>query len=307
MQYLALEVAGRALFSQAMHAHGAAIRAGIEGYGTRLARPSFLDFLLPPEAPDPLAWARRRAGRGFKGVLDRIIAERSRTPPADPPRNLFDVLSTARDPETGEPFAPEHLRDQIATLMIAGHETTALSLFWAVYLLSLSPYCQERVAEEAAAVDLSPEGAARAYERLPVTRAVINETLRLYPPAYTIVRLAKGPDKVGGAEVSAGALVVVSPWLLHRHRRLWHDPDAFDPTRFLPGAPAPERCAYLPFGIGPRVCIGAQFALLEATLVLAALARAFHIDLPGNKRILPTAVVTTAPDRAPAFRLVPRT
>ena len=307
MQYLALEVAGRALFSQAMHAHGAAIRAGIEGYGTRLARPSFLDFLLPPEAPDPLAWARRRAGRGFKGVLDRIIAERGRTPPADPPRDLFDVLSTARDPETGEPFAPELLRDQIATLMIAGHETTALSLFWAVYLLSLSPHWQERVAEEAAAVDLSPEGAARAYERLPVTRAVINETLRLYPPAYTIVRLAKGPDKVGDAEVSPGALVVVSPWLLHRHRRLWHDPDAFDPARFLPGAPAPERCAYLPFGIGPRVCIGAQFALLEATLVLAALARAFHIDLPGNKRVLPMAVVTTAPDRAPAFRLVPRT
>ena len=306
VQYLALEVAGRALFSQAMRAHGPAIRAGIEGYGRRLARPSFLDFLLPPDAPDPLAWARRRAGRAFKDVLDRIIAERGSSPPADPPRDLFEVLTTARDPETGEPFAPELLRDQIATLIIAGHETTALSLFWAIYLLALDPHWQERVAEEAASVDVAPEAAAQAFERLPVTRAVIQETLRLYPPAYTIVRLAKGPDTAAGVEVPAGALVVISPWLLHRHRKLWTDPDAFDPTRFLPGAAPPDRCAYLPFGIGPRVCIGAQFALLEATLVLAALVRAFHIDLPGNRRVLPVAVVTTAPERAPAFRLTPR-
>lgn len=306
VQHLALEVAGRALLSQAMHAHGAAIRAGIEGYGRQLARPSFLDFLLSPDAPDPLAWARRRAGRGFKGVLDRIITERGRNPPADPPRDLFDVLVTARDPESGEPFTPDLLRDQIATLIIAGHETTALSLFWAVYLLSLAPDWQERVAEEAAGVDLSPEGAAQAYERLPVTRAVVQEALRLYPPAYSIVRLAKGPDRAAGVDIPAGALVVISPWLLHRHRRLWQDPDTFDPGRFLPGAQPPDRFVYLPFGIGPRVCVGAQFALLEATLVLATLTRAFHIELPGNKRVLPVAVITTAPERAPAFRLTPR-
>jgi cytochrome P450 len=307
MQRLTLEVAGRSFFSQAMGEHGPAIRAAIEGYGRRLARPSFLDFLLSAEAHDPLAWLRNRAGRAFKDVLDRIIAERGRTPPADPPRDLFDVLVAARDPETGEPFTPDQLRDQIATLIIAGHETTALSLFWSFYLLALDPLWQERVAEEAATVDLSPEGAVAAADKLPVARAVVQEALRLYPPAFTIVRLAKERDELAGEEVPPGTLVVISPWLLHRHRKLWQDPDAFDPSRFLPGAPPVGRYAYLPFGIGPRVCVGAQFALLEASLVLATLMRAFRVELPASsRRVLPAAVVTTAPERAIPFRLVPR-
>ena len=162
------------------------------------------------------------------------------------------------------------------------------------------------MAEEAAGVDLSPEGAPAAYARLPVTRAVVQETLRLYPPVYTIVRVANGPDTVMGEEVPAGALLVVSPWVLHRHKKLWHDPEAFDPSRFLPGAPPPDRFAYLPFGIGPRVCVGAQFALVEATIVLATMAAAFRIDLLGSRRVRPVAVVTTAPERAPVFSLVPR-
>ena len=127
------------------------------------------------------------------------------------------------------------------------------------------------MAEEAATVDLSPEGAVAAADKLPVARAVVQEALRLYPPAFTIVRLAKERDELAGEEVPPGTLVVISPWLLHRHRKLWQDPDAFDPSRFLPGAPPVGRYAYLPFGIGPRVCVGAQFALLEASLVLATL------------------------------------
>lgn len=306
IQLLTLEVAGRSFFSQAMRPHGASIREAMEGYGRRLARPSFLDFLLPADGRDPLSWARRRAGGTFKDVLDGIIAERARTPPADPPRDLFDVLSTATDPETGRPFDRDQLRDQIATLLIAGHETTALSLFWSLYLLALAPEWQERVAEEADAVDLSPEGAHAAFERLPVARAVVAEALRLYPPAYSIVRIAKERDEVAGEEVPPGGMVVVSPWILHRHQRLWHDPLAFDPARFLPGAEAPDRFAYLPFGVGPRVCVGAQFALMEAALVLATLARAFRVELVGSRRVMPVGVVTTAPERAPPFRLKPR-
>jgi cytochrome P450 len=288
--------------------HGPDLRAGMEHYGRRHARPSVLDFVLPADTPDPISWARRRAGQRFKDVLDRIIAERAgdgRDPDA-PPRDLFDVLVAARDPDSGRPFTADQLRDQIATLIIAGHETTGLTLFWAFYLLAIAPDWQERVAAEAAGVDLAPEAAHEAYERLPVTRAVVNEALRLYPPAYSIVRVAKGPDVVMGEEVPPGSLVVISPWVLHRHRNRWHDPDAFDPSRFLPGAPPPDRFAYLPFGIGPRVCVGAQFALVEAALLLAALARAFRVELPGSKRVLPVAVVTTAPERAPVFRLVPR-
>ena len=303
MQRLTLEVAGRAFFSQAMSEHGAAVRGAFERYGARLARPSFLDFLLPAETPSPLDLARRWRARAFKTALDRLIAERARTAPSDPPRDLFDVLVSARDPETGQGFTPDQLRDQIATLIVAGHETTALTLFWACYLLTLAPVVQELVAEEATGVALAPESAAAAAERLPLTRAVVQEALRLYPPAFTIVRLAKGPDELAGHAVPAGSLVVMAPWILHRHRRRWTTPERFDPTRFLPGAPPPDRFAYIPFGIGPRVCIGAQFALMEATLVLARLVAAYRLELVGSKRVSPVAVVTTVPDRAPRFRL----
>lgn len=306
MQRLALEVAGRAFFSQAMHAHGAALRSAFERYGTRIARPSFLDFVLPADAPSPLDPVRRWLARDFHRALDRLIAERGRTPPADPPRDLFDALVTARDPATGAGLDPDQLRDQIATLVIAGHETTALALFWACYLLALAPAAQEAVAAEASAVDPSPAAAARALERLPLTKAVVQEALRLYPPAFTIVRLALGPDRLLDQEVPAGSLVVMAPWILHRHRKRWAHPERFDPTRFVPGAPAPDRFAYLPFGIGPRVCVGAQFALIEATLTLARLVGAYRLELVGPRRVTPVAVVTTVPDRAPVFRLLPR-
>ena len=146
----------------------------------------------------------------------------------------------------------------------------------------------------------------KASERLPVTRAVVQETLRLYPPAFTIVRLAKAADEVMGQKIEAGSLVVVAPWVLHRHKNLWRDPHAFDPARFLPGAPPYDRFAWLPFGVGPRVCIGAQFALVEATLVLARFMAAFRLEITGSPRVTPVGVVTLVPDRTPAFRLTPR-
>ena len=306
VQHAALEIAGRSFFSQGMAEHGQALRAAFERYGARIARPSFLDFLLPAEAPSPIDAARWWFARDFKRVLDRMIAERAATPPTDPPRDLFDVLVAARDPETGQGFTPTQLRDQIATLAVAGHETTALTMFWSAYLLSLAPEVQELVAAEAAKVDLTPDHAAAAMEQLPLTKAVVQEALRLYPPAFTIVRMAREADELAGEPVPAGSLVVMAPWILHRHRKRWAHPERFDPTRFLPGAPSIDRFAYLPFGVGPRVCIGAQFALIEATLVLARLAREFRLEIVGRKRVTPVAVVTTMPDRAPVFRLVPR-
>jgi unspecific monooxygenase len=306
VQYLALEVAGRSFFSQGMREHGVALRAAFERYGSRLARPSFLDFLLPAETPSPLDAARWWLARDFKRVLDRMIAERGRTPPADPPRDLFDVLVAARDPATGAGFTPTQLRDQIATLAVAGHETTALTMFWSSYLLGLAPEVQEHVAAEAAGVDLAPDHATAAFDQLPLTRAVVQEALRLYPPAFTIVRMSLGEDELVGEKVPAGSLVVMAPWILHRHRKRWFHPERFDPTRFLPGAPPVDRFAYLPFGVGPRVCIGAQFALMEATLVIARLVKHYQLEIVGPRRVTPVAVVTTVPDRVPAFRLVRR-
>ena len=119
-------------------------------------------------------------------------------------------------------------------------------------------------------------------------------------------QITRGPDELIDHAVPEGSLVVMAPWILHRHRHLWAHPERFDPTRFLPGAPPPDRFAYLPFGVGPRVCIGAQFALIEATLVLARLVGTFRLEIPGPKRVTPIAVVTTVPDRAPVFRLTAR-
>jgi cytochrome P450 len=170
--------------------------------------------------------------------------------------------------------------------------------------LALAPEVQDAAAAEAASADLAPEAAPHAA--LPVARAVVQEALRLYPPAFTIVREAREPDEVAGHRLAPGDLVVVAPWVLHRHERLWVEPDRFDPRRFLPGAPPVDRFAYMPFGVGPRVCIGARFALVEASLVLAVLLARHRLELVGPKRVLPVAVVTTHPDRRPAFRLGPR-
>jgi cytochrome P450 len=163
---------------------------------------------------------------------------------------------------------------------------------------------QDQIAREAIVV--SDSGAKFQLGQLPYTRAVLDEVMRLYPPAYVIVRAARQPDKVAGVEMKPGDLAVISPWVLHRHRRWWREPDVFVPERFLPGAPAIDRFAYLPFGVGPRVCIGAHFALTEATLVLAELLRSFRIELATSRPVLPVAVVTTQPDHAPLFRVQPR-
>jgi cytochrome P450 len=191
-------------------------------------------------------------------------------------------------------------------MILAGHETTAVALFWSLYLLANAPEIQERVAAEAACVDIAPETATAALGKLEYTRAVLNEALRLFPPAFTLVRQARGPDRCGALEIPRGSVVMIAPWVLHRHRKLWCDPEAFDPSRFLPGAPAIPRFAYLPFGAGPRICVGAQFALAEATLVLASMVRAFRITMEPGAPVMPVAIITTQPDHAAPFRLTPR-
>ena len=235
--------------------------------------------------------------------MAEIMQARLAEPAADTPRDLFDLLLAARDPETGDGFSPDQLRDQIATMILAGHETTAVTLFWSLVLLAGAPDEQQRVAEEARGIEITPDNAMAAMPHLVRTRAVISEALRLYPPAFALAREAIGPDRVGGIEIPRGTVLLIAPWVLHRHRRLWRDPDAFDPSRFLPDAPPVPRFAYLPFGAGPRVCVGAQFALAEATLVLAMLIREFEVTLDDPVPLLPVAVVTTQPNHPPTFRL----
>ena len=305
MQRMTLEIAGRTMFSFEMGRHGPALRDFVMEYGTRLARPHFLDLVLPLHWPSPQDFARARFRKRWTGFVAMLMAERRAAGKNEgaPPRDLFDLMGAARDPETGEAFTDAQLGDQVATMILAGHETTATALFWSLYLLALDPESQQQLAGEveAATADGAPD-----IERLKFTRAVVDETMRLYPPAFLIARSAAGADSIAGLPVRTGDVMLIAPWLLHRHEKLWRDPNAFIPSRFLPGAPPPDRFAYLPFGVGPRVCIGAHFALVEATLALARIIGAFRVELAEQAPVLPVGVVTTQPDRSPMFRITPR-
>jgi cytochrome P450 len=305
MQRMTLEIAGRTMFSFGMDRHGAALRDFVMEYGEKLARPHFLDLLLPLSWPSPQDFARVRFRKRWTQFVAMLMAERRAAGKSDgaPPRDLFDLMGAARDPETGDAFTDEQLGDEVATMILAGHETTATALFWSLNLLALDPATQDRVAAEVQGATVND---ASDIERLKFTRAVVDETMRLYPPVFLIARAASAPDVIAGMAVKKNNVVLVSPWLLHRHEKLWREPNAFIPSRFMPPAPPPDRFAYMPFGVGARVCIGAHFALVEATLALARLIGAFRVELLDKEPVLPVGVVTTQPDRSPLFRITQR-
>ena len=303
LQTLALDIAGRSMFSLETKRHGAAMRRLLTEFGANLARPHLLDMLLPASVPTIRDWARARFSKRWMHLIETMMREREEALSGDSPRDLFDLLRNARDPETGAGFSPAELRDQIATLILAGHETTAVTLYWACVLLARSPDTQRWMAGELAGVDLTEDGV---QARLIRTRAVVNETLRLFPPAFTLVREAIQPDQIGALHLPRRAVIMIAPWVLHRHHAHWTNPGAFNPARFMPEAPPPPRFAFMPFGTGPRICVGAQFAMAEATLVLASFIQRFEIGLGDQRPVLPVAVVTTQPDHAPLFDLAPR-
>lgn len=294
------------MFSLEMEHYAGELRGLIAIFAANLGRPRIFDFLLPISVPSPHDVLRWRFRRRWLNLIGRIIAVRRAQGSAGAPRDLFDLMAGATDPESGALFPPDRLADQVATMIVAGHETTAVALFWSLFLLAGAPEIQERLAGEVHPLDLDPEHAPDALPALVYTRAVVREAMRLYPPAFTLARLAIAADIAGGAPLSAGTIVLIAPWVLHRHHRLWTQPQRFDPERFLPGKPAPDRFAYLPFGIGPRACIGAQFALTEAVLVLARMIQAFRVERADDAPVRPRAVVTTQPDRRPPFWLRPR-
>ncbi len=304
MQHMTLEIAGRTMFSFGMEQHGAALRNFVIEYGERLGRPYFLDMLLPLSWPTPMDMARARFRKRWTAFVAMLIAERRAAGKKEgaPPRDLFDLMDQARDPETGRGFSDSQLADEVATMILAGHETTATALFWALYLLALDPDTQEEVALEVRGERLDSMAE---IDKQKFTRAVIDETMRLYPPAFLIARAARDKDNAAGIEIGRGDIIMIAPWLLHRHEKIWDQPNAFVPKRFL-SAQAPDRFAYLPFGAGPRVCIGAPFAQAESVLALARLIGAFRIELADTAPVIPLGVVTTQPDHSPLFRITRR-
>src|SRR6267154_2202694 len=233
MQRMTLEIAGRTMFSFGMDRHGASLRDFVMEYGQRLARPHFLDLLLPLSWPSPQDFSRARFRKRWTRFVAMLMAERRAAGKNEgaPPRDLFDLMGAARDPETGEAFTDEQLGDQVATMILAGHETTATALFWSLYLLGLDPATQDQLAAEVQGATVND---ASDIERLTFTRAVLDETMRLYPPVFLIARAAAGPDTVAGRPVKNKDVILIAPWLLHRHEKLWRDPNAFIPSRFMP-------------------------------------------------------------------------
>ncbi|UQA60726.1 cytochrome P450 [Polyangium aurulentum] len=221
--------------------------------------------------------------------------------------DLLSLLMAARDPETGEGMSDRQLRDEVMTMFLAGHETTANALAWTFWLLSLHPGVRRKLSAELASV--LEDGRLPTFEdvaRLEVTTRVLQESMRLYPPAWIVARRALRDDVIGGYAIPAGSLVFVSPYVTHRHPAFWENPEGFDPDRFAGGALSRlPRFAYFPFGGGPRQCIGMSFAMVEATLLLATLGRRVHLDLLPGQRVVPEPGVTLRPRGEIRMRIVP--
>ena len=229
-------------------------------------------FFARPRLPTPENLRLRRAVARLDEIVLRIIAERRKSRGDD----LLSMLMEARDADTGEAMDDRQLRDEAMTIFLAGHETTANALAWTWLLLSRYPAAGRELRAELSDVlgGLSPT--ADDLPRLRFTKMLLEESMRLYPPAWIIARSASGADEIGGFEIPAGSIVFVSPYIVHRHPRMWDDPEGFDPHRF---EKEPPRGAYFPFGGGPRACIGSGFAMMEAQLVLATIAQRVKFEL----------------------------
>jgi len=220
---------------------------------------------------------------------------------------MIRMLIEARDPETGEALDREALRNEAAVIFMAGHETTANSLAWTWFLLSQAPEVEARLHAELAEVLGGRLPALDDVPRLIYTRAVFEEAIRLYPPVPLLGRQAVHEEKIRNRAIPVGSLLIVIPWLLHRHRRLWQQPDHFVPERFLPeNAAARERYSYIPFSLGPRVCAGQAFGLTEAILCLATLAQRARLRLAPGAVVEPVCRLTLRPGDALPMLVEPR-
>jgi cytochrome P450 len=255
---------------------------------------TFWSTKLETKLPLPANRRFQRALRELDSVVYRIIAERreSRREETD----LLSMFLSARDEETGAVMTDRQLRDEVMTMLLAGHETTSLALSWTYYLLSGHPDVERRVADEIDRVIGDGRPGFAHVDQLSCTRHAIEESLRLYPPAWGFSRLAMDDDEIRGYRVPTGSIVFVIPFVIHRRPQLWPDPDRFDPDRFAPDREsARPRFAYLPFGGGPRGCIGNQFAMLEAQLITATIAQRYRIELLPDQAIRPDPLITLRP------------
>lgn len=309
--HVALDVIFRALFSIPVeHATAQAVFAAFRAH--QASRPMVNAGTLLPLPKWLPRWrsGKTRATAAQIRALVRTLVDRRATQIAQgwAPDDLATRIMTTPDPVDGSRFSPAEMADQVGIFLLAGHETSAAALAWALYLMALYPDWQDRVAAEAQAA-IDPE---RIYfstvSKLKTARAVFRETLRLYPPVPMYLREAACPETFRDRKVPKGAQIVISPWHLHRHERLWDDPDAFDPTRWdRPEGRESSRLAYIPFSAGARVCPGSAFAMTEGTLILAMILRRFRVALVPGRAPMPVAQLTVRGKDGIWLSLTPRT
>ena len=308
MMHLTLAVIGRVLFGEDLNTVTPALREALPVVSAHALRRSQSPLRFPASWPTP---ANRRAGRAqrqlydiVKGIIDRRRATNTAS------EDLLSLLLRARDPDAlgADTLDEAEVRDQALVFLLAGHETTATALTFALHLLGRHPDVQQRVRVEAEQVLGSgdQEPTAERITALAYTTQVVKEAMRLYPPAYVIGRQIPEGDVIDGYHLPPGADVLVSPWVTHRHPRVWEQPQRFDPDRFTPKQEKQRHSyAYLPFGGGPRACIGQYFSMLEATLATASIVRAFGLHAPPGPVPLITGITLRPAGQVP-LTLVPQ-
>jgi cytochrome P450 len=305
MMALTQAIVTRTLFdadvSDEAQAVGQASHVLMEDFGIRLGSV----LRLPHWVPTPANLRSARAIRRLDQVVYRIIAGRRRS--AEDRGDLLSILLHAQDADDGTRMTDRQVRDEVMTLFMAGHETTAVALSWTWYLLAQHPDVDARLAQELRTVLNGRRPTVGDLPRLPYTEMVVTESMRLYPPAYAIGREAARPSEVAGQPVRRGVIVIVPTWVVHRDARWFPAPEEFRPERWADDlARRLPRYAYFPFGGGPRQCVGSAFAMMEAVLVLATLARCFRLELAPDQRVSPTPYVTLRPEPGVRMHLAVR-
>ncbi len=303
MSELTLEVVAEVLFGASVSPHDVGVvRSSMEVFNDFFGQSPEAVFQVPAWVPTPRLRAVRRARAELDSLLFRIIDARRGAPPRG---DLLGAMLAAAD-DDGTKMSDEQLRDETVTLFLAGHETTALALTYALYLLALHPEIEARAADEVRSTLEGRRPTADDVPRLAYLERVLKEAMRLYPPAWVIGREVLKPITLGGVRVEPGVQVVASQWLVHRDARFWPEPERFDPSRFEPSASeGRRRFAYFPFGGGPRVCIGNHFAMMEAVILLALVLARFRVELVPGQTLGFAPSVTLQP-KAPGLRVVLR-
>jgi cytochrome P450 len=308
MTMLTYDILAETLFSGEIAGDRAAFARETERLFETMGRVDPLDLL---RAPDWLPRLTRLRGRRALAYFRKVVAdtiemrrERLRRDARDAPGDFLTLLLQAEGPDG---LSRSEIEDNIITFIGAGHETTARALGWTIYCLGAAPGERAPIETEIDAIVETVPDAASWIDHLPLTRAAFEEALRLYPPAPSINREPVETDRWGELTLPKGATVLVMPWVVHRHRKYWQDPDAFLPARFHPAnRPSIDRFQFLPFGAGPRICIGASFAMQEATIVLAVLLSKFRFEPTEATKPWPVQRVTTQPKGGLPMRVLPR-